>query len=260
MAHDEIKVAIVTGGSGGIGQAICGRLAAEGFAVIAIGRNATSLQCLHDRISSDGGRCDFLVMDVRNREETRRMADGIISRYGRIDVLVNNAGTDIKGSISEFPEESWDLIIDLNLKGTFLCTQAVSTQMMQQRYGRIINISSMAGKTGEPFTAPYCASKFGIVGFTQAVAAELGAYNVTVNAVCPGPVETELITKSVTQSAALNGRSFQEEMNEKFLKLTPMGRIATPNDVAGAVWFLASDDAGFITGIALDVSGGREMH
>jgi len=132
--------------------------------------------------------------------------------------------------------------------------------MIDQRYGRIVCIASMAGKTGEPLTSAYCATKFGVIGFTQAVAQEVGQYNVTINAVCPGPVDTELIRKSVSQSAAIKGVSPEEFMQQFFVVPTPLGRIAKPADVANATVFLASDDAEFITGSTLNVSGGREMH
>jgi NAD(P)-dependent dehydrogenase (short-subunit alcohol dehydrogenase family) len=148
----------------------------------------------------------------------------------------------------------------LNLKGVFLCTQAVTAHMIKNRYGRIVNISSMAGKTGEPFTSPYCTTKFGVIGFTQAVALEVGKHNITINAVCPGPVDTELIVKSISQSAAIKGVSFEEYKQNFFIEPTPLGRMAKPADVARAVVFLASDEAEFITGSTLNVSGGREMH
>ncbi len=136
----------------------------------------------------------------------------------------------------------------------------VVPMMIEQHYGRVVNIASMAGKTGEPFTSPYCASKFGVIGFTQSVALEVGKHNVTINAICPGPVDTELIRKSVAQSAKIKGMSPEDFMQEFFIDPTPLGRIAKPSDVAKAVVFLASDDAEFITGSTLNVSGGREMH
>lgn len=258
--HLKGKIAIVTGGSGGIGKAICLRFAKEGAIVVAIGRGEKLLEKMADEIQGLGLQCDYFVADITKIYENKLMINSIIQKYGHIDILVNNAGTDIKGSIKDISEKEWDTIIDLNLKGTFLVTQAVVGQMMAQKSGCIINMSSMAGKTGEPFSSPYCASKFGVIGFTQSVAAELGPYNINVNAVCPGPVDTPLIKKSIIQSAKLNFRSFDEELNAKFLSLTPLGRIAKPEDVANLVCFLASDEASFITGVSIDVSGGREMH
>jgi len=207
-----------------------------------------------------GGETTSMKTDVTNKTEVREMAEDTRAQYGRIDILVNNAGTDKKGAITELEEETWDMLMVLNLKGVFLCTQAVMPLMIEQRYGRVVSISSMAGKTGEPFTSPYCASKFGVIGFTQSVALEVGKHNVTINAVCPGPVDTELIRKSVAQSAKIKGMTPEDFLQEFFIDPTPLGRIAKPSDVAKAVVFLASDDAEFITGSTLNVSGGREMH
>jgi len=198
--------------------------------------------------------------DVTSAEEVNNMVTETIAHFGSVHILVNNAGTDIKGGITELTEATWDKLLDLNLKGTFLCTQAVMSEMRKNKYGRVVNISSMAGKTGEAFTSPYCASKFGVIGFTQSIALEVGKDQITINAVCPGPVDTDLIKKSVTQSARLSGRTYDEELAEKFLKLTPLGRLAQPSDIASAVAFLASDEASYITGATLNVSGGREMH
>jgi NAD(P)-dependent dehydrogenase (short-subunit alcohol dehydrogenase family) len=183
-----------------------------------------------------------------------------LKTHGKIDILVNNAGTDIKGAITELAENTWDTLMNINLKGVFLCTQAAVVSMIEQRYGRIVNISSMAGKTGEPLTSPYCATKFGVIGFTQSIALELGKHNITVNAVCPGPVDTDLIRQSVAQSAKIKGMAPEDFLQEFFINPTPLGRIAQPVDIARAVIFLASDDAEFITGSTLNVSGGREMH
>jgi NAD(P)-dependent dehydrogenase (short-subunit alcohol dehydrogenase family) len=183
-----------------------------------------------------------------------------LKAYGKIDILFNNAGTDIKGHITEIKEETWDFLMALNLKGTFLCTQAVARPMIERKYGRIINMSSMAGKTGEPLTSAYNTTKFGVIGFTQSVALDLGPHNITVNAVCPGAVATELHKKSVAQSAAIKGMTPEAFLQEFFIGLTPLGRMAQPLDVAQAVSFLASDEASFITGSSLNVAGGREMH
>ena len=254
------KVAIVTGGANGIGREIASQLAGEGASVVVGDLDITLARKTVSDITRGGGIAIAVETDVTNRESVRSMVKEAIDFGKRIDLLVNNAGTDIKGSILELTQETWDFLMALNLRGVFLCTQAVAEQMIKQKYGRIVNISSMAGKSGEAFTSPYCATKFGVIGFTQSVALELGKDNVTINAVCPGAVETELIKKSISQTAALGGRTYEEEMFEKFIKLTPLGRMAKPDDVAKAVAFLASDDAAFITGSSLNVSGGREMH
>jgi NAD(P)-dependent dehydrogenase (short-subunit alcohol dehydrogenase family) len=235
-------------------------MAMEGARVAIPDINLEAARGTVDRITKDGGGAMAIKTDVTRKPEVQTMVVEVLRRWGQIDILVNNAGTDIKGAITELEESTWDTIMNLNLKGVFLCTQAVIPSMIERRYGRIISISSMAGKTGEPFTSPYCASKFGVIGFTQAVALEVGKHNITVNAVCPGPVETELIHQSVAQSAKLKGISPEAFLQSFFIDPTPLGRIAKPLDVARAVIFLASDEAEFVTGSTLNVSGGREMH
>jgi NAD(P)-dependent dehydrogenase (short-subunit alcohol dehydrogenase family) len=256
----EGRITIVTGGGSGIGRSICQHIAKEGGKVVACDIDTDAAETTVESIEKEGGEAATMKADVTRKSEVQRMAAEVRKKHGRIDILVNNAGTDKKGAITELAEETWDMLMSLNLKGVFLCTQAVMPAMIEQRYGRVVNISSMAGKTGEPLTSPYCASKFGVIGFTQSVALEVGRYNVTINAVCPGPVDTELIRKSVEQSAAIKGMSPEDFMQEFFIGPTPLGRIAKPGDVAKAVVFLASDDAEFITGSTLNVSGGREMH
>jgi NAD(P)-dependent dehydrogenase (short-subunit alcohol dehydrogenase family) len=222
--------------------------------------NQAAAQETADSIIKAGGDALAIKTDVTQKPNAQAMADAALKTYGKIDILVNNAGTDIKGAITELTERTWDTLMDINLKGVFLCTQAVSHTMIERRYGRIVNISSMAGKTGEPLTSPYCATKFGVIGFTQSIALELGKHNITVNAVCPGPVDTDLIRQSVAQSAKIKGMAPEDFLQEFFINPTPLGRIAQPVDIARAVIFLASDDAEFITGSTLNVSGGREMH
>jgi 2-hydroxycyclohexanecarboxyl-CoA dehydrogenase len=254
------RVAIVTGGGRGIGRAICVNMAKEGATVAIPDINPDAAKETADMIKRDGGEAMALKADVTRKAEVRAMVADVLKAYGHVDVLVNNAGIDIKGAVTELEESTWDTIMDLNLKAVFLCTQAVLPSMIERRYGRIINISSMAGKTGEPFTSPYCASKFGVIGFTQAVALEVGKHNICVNAICPGPVETELIKQSVAQAAELKGMDPEEFFQSFYIDPTPLGRIARPLDIARAAVFLASEDAEFVTGTTLNVSGGREMH
>jgi NAD(P)-dependent dehydrogenase (short-subunit alcohol dehydrogenase family) len=254
------RVAIVTGGGAGIGRSVCVNMVKEGAKVVVADINQAAAQETADSIKKEGGDALAIKTDVTQRPDAQAMADAALKTYGKIDILVNNAGTDIKGAITELTEKTWDTLMDINLKGVFLCTQAVSYSMIEQQYGRIVNISSMAGKTGEPLTSPYCATKFGVIGFTQSIALELGKHNITVNAVCPGPVDTDLIRQSVAQSAKIKGMAPEDFLQEFFINPTPLGRIAQPVDIARAVIFLASDDAEFITGSTLNVSGGREMH
>ena len=254
------RVAIVTGGGAGIGRSVCVNMVKEGAKVVVADINQETAQETADTLTKEGGDAMAFQMDVTQKSAVQTMAAEALKAYGKIDILVNNAGTDIKGAITELTERTWDTLMDINLKGVFLCTQAVSHSMIERRYGRIVNISSMAGKTGEPLTSPYCATKFGVIGFTQSIALELGKHNVTVNAVCPGPVDTDLIRQSVAQSAKIKGIAPEDFLQEFFINPTPLGRIAQPVDIARAVIFLASDEAEFITGSTLNVSGGREMH
>jgi len=254
------KTSLVTGGGSGIGRGICLKLAKEGAKVSIVDINMAAAKETEQLIKDMGGEAVCIKADVTSVEDTENMVAETIKRFGSIDILVNNAGTDIKGAVKDYPVEQWDLLMSINLRGVFLSTQAAVKRMMDKRYGRIVNISSMAGKTGEAYTSPYCTTKFGVIGFTQSIALELGESNITVNSVCPGAVETDLIKKSVSETARLNNRSYEDELYEKFIKQTPMGRIAQPSDIANAVAFLASDEASFITGSTLNVSGGREMH
>jgi NAD(P)-dependent dehydrogenase (short-subunit alcohol dehydrogenase family) len=256
----EGKIGIVTGGGSGIGRGICIKFAQEGAAVLVADINMEGAGETVRLITEAGGTAAAVKTDVTSPDSVENMAAAAIEQFGRIDILVNNAGTDIKGSVQDYNPDTWDKLMALNLKGVFLCTQAAVKRMVLQKYGRIVNISSMAGKTGEAFTSPYCTTKFGVIGFTQSIALELGPDNITINAVCPGAVETDLIKSSVSGTAKLNNRTYEEELYIKFISQTPLGRVAQPSDVANAVAFLASDEASFITGSTLNVSGGREMH
>jgi NAD(P)-dependent dehydrogenase (short-subunit alcohol dehydrogenase family) len=259
MRHTD-RVAIITGGGNGIGQSTCEYMAQLGCTVIVADIKEDDAQKVTEGIKKDGGEALAMKVDVTTKSEVQQMVSDTLKTYGKIDILFNNAGTDIKGHITEIKEETWDFLMALNLKGTFLCTQAVAPSMIECKYGRIINVSSMAGKTGEPLTSAYCTTKFGVIGFTQSVALDLGPHDITVNAVCPGAVATELHKKSVTQSAAIKGMTPEAFLQEFFIEPTPLGRMAQPLDVAHAVSFLASDEASFITGSTLNVAGGREMH
>lgn len=256
----ENMVAVVTGGGMGIGRGITLELASRGASVVIADINDEAAEKTKADVLAAGGKAATVHTDVTNKASTVAMAEFALETYGGIDILVNNAGADIKGAVWEFDEKDWDFLMTLNLKGVFLSTQAVVGHMMERKFGRIINMSSMAGKSGEPFTAPYCTTKFGVIGFTQSIALELGPYNVTVNAVCPGAVETDLFKRGVLGSAKANNRSYEDELQEKFISLTPLGRMTQVEDVAKGVAFFASDDAKFITGTSLNVSGGREMH
>jgi 3-oxoacyl-[acyl-carrier protein] reductase len=242
------RVALVTGGGRGIGRACAVALAREG-AHVAIGDvDPALLDDALNAIEEAGGEGAAFEMDVTDRQQIDRVVDAVCDRFGRIDILVNNAGIYEILSFEEITEEQWDRLLAVNLKGVFLCSQAVVGGMKAQRGGRIINMSSSAGKTGGVLCgAHYAVSKAGIISLTKSLAREVGPYGITVNAIAPGRIATPMIAAA------------SEEENEAMRRQTPLRRLGTPADVAQTVVFLASDDAGYITGEVIDVNGGLLM-
>ena len=254
------RVAIVTGGAQGIGRAIALKLAADGAIIVAadiIDEGSAETVRLAE---AQGGQGMSLQMDVTRWREVNEGVSKVQDALGKIDILVNVAGIDSKAPVWNLDEKEWDRVIAVNLKGVFLVCKAVLPHMIERHYGRIVNISSMAGRTGEAFSSHYCASKSGVIGFTQAMAFETGKYGITANCVCPGPTETPLMEQAVREEAEQWDMDADEFRDWMYVSRTPLGRFATPGDIARAVVFLASDDAEFITGVALNVSGGREVH
>src|SRR5210317_76203 len=241
------KVAIVTGASRAIGRCIALALAAQGAKVVASARNAEALDNLVEEIKQQGGEATAVVGDVASGTDAARLIEQAVAAYGQIDILVNNAGITRDGLLLRMKDEDWDAVIDTNLKGAFLCIRAAAKVMSKQRSGRIINISSVVGEMGNAGQANYCASKAGLLGLTKSVARELARRNVTVNAITPGFITTEM-TEDMTEKA-------QEAMTEQI----PLGRPGSAADVANAVIFLASDQSAYITGQVLGVNGGMYM-
>lgn len=241
------KVAIVTGASRGIGRAIALALAAQGAKVVASARNAEALAQLAEEIKAQGGDALAVVGDVALEDDANNLVKQAVEAYGQVDVFVNNAGITRDGLLLRMKNDDWDAVLDTNLKGAFLCTRAVAKVMSKQRSGRIINISSVVGEMGNAGQANYCASKAGLLGLTKSVARELARRNVTVNAITPGFITTEM-TEDMTEKA-------QEAMTEQI----PLGRPGSAEDVANAVIFLASDQSAYITGQVLGVNGGMYM-
>ena len=241
------KVAIVTGASRGIGRAIALALASQGAKVVASARNAEALAELTAEIKSQGGDALAVVGDVAVEDDANNLVKRAVEAYGQVDVFVNNAGITRDGLLLRMNNADWDAVLDTNLKGAFLCTRAVAKVMSKQRSGRIINISSVVGEMGNAGQANYCASKAGLLGLTKSVARELARRNVTVNAITPGFITTEM-TEDMTEKA-------QETMTEQI----PLGRPGSAEDVANAVIFLASDQSAYITGQVLGVNGGMYM-
>jgi meso-butanediol dehydrogenase / (S,S)-butanediol dehydrogenase / diacetyl reductase len=258
----ELKdaVVIITGGARGIGRGIAYELAMEGARVVVA--DLPSVAADRDETIAEvkrlGGDAIAADVDVRDYAQCEAMVRAAIDRWGRVDVLVNNAGVISVAPVVAMTEEQWDQVLDVNLKGTFLCSKAVATQMMAQRSGRIVNLSSMAGKRGSPGVSHYCASKWGVLGFTQSLAHEMGPFNVTVNAVCPGEVDSYMWREVLSPALAAARGVTRDEAFDGFIKeRVPLGRPQTAEDIGQAVVFLCKAEN--ITGESINVTGGSEM-
>lgn len=238
------QVALVTGASQGIGRAIAVALGRAGAQVACVARNRQKLEAVVAEIAGAGGQAAAWECDVTNAEQINSVVDAVVEKWQRLDILVNNAGITRDTLVPRMTDEDWDQVIATNLRGAFLFTRAATRPMMQQRYGRIINITSVSGLVGNPGQANYSASKAGLIGFTQTVSRELGGRKVTVNAVAPGFIESEM-------SAAL-GDSILDEVKKRI----PAKRLGKPEEVAQLVLFLASPAAAYITGETITIDGG----
>jgi len=244
----ENRVAIVTGGSRGIGRAVALELAARGASVV-VNYNSSPDRAdeVVKQIETTGGKATAFQADVSSFEAAQSLVKFAVETYGNLHILVNNAGITRDMVIMMMPETDWDAVIDTNLKSTFNCSKAAVKHMMRKRYGRIINIASVAGQMGNPGQTNYSASKGGQIAFTKALAREVAARNITVNALAPGFVDTEIL------------EAMPEGTLEAALKLVPLARTAQPEEIGYAVAFLASDQAAYITGQVLGVDGGMAM-
>jgi 3-oxoacyl-[acyl-carrier protein] reductase len=247
MAGVEGRVALVTGASQGIGRACALVLAAAGAKVALCARNQDKLQQLAAEIASSGGEAEAFKIDVASEDEIKAGVKSVVARFGKIDILVNNAGVTHDQLVMRMKRADWDDVINTNLTAPFLLTQAVIGSMLKQRWGRIINITSIFGQMGQAGQANYASSKAGLIGLTMAVAREVASRNITVNAVSPGWIETAMTSV------------LGPELKESMIKNIPLGRAGTEFDVANAVKFLASEEAGYITGEVLKVNGGILM-
>jgi 3-oxoacyl-[acyl-carrier protein] reductase len=243
----EGRVALVTGASQGIGHACALALAGQGARVAVAARNQQKLDELVAQITADGGKAAAFVMDVADEEQIKSGIKSAVGQFGKIDILVNNAGITRDQLVMRMKRADWDAVLNTNLTSAYLCIQQVIGSMLKQRWGRIINITSIFGQMGQSGQANYAASKAGLIGLTMAMAREVASRNITCNAVAPGFIETSM-------TAALS-----EEFKQTAVKMIPLGRVGTTQDVASAVSFLASDEASYITGHVLNVNGGMLM-
>jgi 3-oxoacyl-[acyl-carrier protein] reductase len=240
------RVALITGASQGIGRACALSLAQAGATVAVAARNQDKLNELVKEIGSSG-KAVALVMDVSDEEQIKAAIKAALAQFGKIDILVNNAGITRDQLVMRMKRADWDAVMNTNLTSAYLCTQQVIGSMLKQRWGRIINVTSVFGQTGQAGQANYASSKAGLIGLTMAIAREVGSRNITCNAVAPGFIETAMTS------------SLGDQFKENAVKMIPLGRVGTPDDVAHAVRFLASEEASYITGHVLNVNGGMLM-
>jgi len=241
------KKAIVTGAGQGIGRSIALKMAQEGADVVIAEWNPETGNQTRKEVEAVGRKALFMKVDVASRIEVQNMVAEILRAWGRIDILVNNAGFDRGATLLKVKEEDWDAVLGVHLKGTMNCIQAVAPHMIEKQYGKIVNMSSIYGKSGGVAAVSYSAAKAGIIGLTKSVARELGGYLINVNVVLPGLILTPTIAKMA------------EKYRNMIIERTPLGRIGKPEEVANVVAFLASDEASFVTGAAIEVSGGSSM-
>ena len=241
------KGAVGTGASRGIGRSMAETYARAGAHVICVSRNEDTLNVVADGIKSNGGSASVTAINVSNLEEFQNLIKDTTDKYGSVDILVNNAGITRDTLIVRMSEEDWDTVIDVNLKGAFNGIKAVTRTMMKQRFGRIINISSVVGLTGNAGQVNYAASKAGLIGLTKATAKEIGSRGITVNCIAPGYIATDMTGQ------------MDDKAKDLLISQIPLGRIGSPDDIAATAQFLASDEAGYITGQTFTVDGGMVM-
>lgn len=253
------KVAIVTGGGKGIGRATCLELAKENVKVIVADIDSNAANNVCKEIEALNGEARSYVVDVRSNSSVKGLIDFACAEFYGVDILINSAGIISIADVIDLEENAWDSVFEINAKGVFLTCKAVLEHMMGKKYGKIVNVSSQAGKTGFPHEAHYSASKGAVITFTQALSREVAKYNINVNAVCPGSIETDM-NKKVTEGIAKILDISVDEKRKQTISITPLLRKGTPEDVASLITFLASDRADFMTGQSINITGGRELH
>lgn len=247
MAGLKGRIALVTGASQGIGRACALELAREGAIVVLAARNEAKLASVAAEIAAAGGQAEAFAVDMTGEESIKTGARSVLDRFGKVEILVNNAGITRDGLMLRMKRSDWDDVLATNLTGAFLLTQALLSPMLKNRWGRIVNITSVVGRTGQAGQVNYAASKAGVIGFTRSMAREVASRGITVNAVAPGYIETPM-------TAVLD-----QKQREAMMAAIPLGRPGTDHEIAQAVTFLASEAAAYITGHVLDVNGGMFM-
>lgn len=242
-----MRTVLITGASRGIGKVCAHVLVSSGYRIVVAARNLEKLEEIAHQIRSSGGDAHAVEMDMASEQSVKSAIGSVLNNIGHIDILVNNAGITKDGLAVRMKAADWEQVIATNLTGAFFAIQQVLPRMMRERWGRIVNVSSVVGEMGNAGQANYAASKAGLIGLTKALAQEIGSRNITVNAVAPGYIETDMT------------RGLSQEIKDKMIAQTPLRRMGTAEDVAYAVKFLASDEADFITGHVLDVNGGMYM-
>ncbi len=255
------RVAIITGGGSGIGQGVAERFAEEGAKLMLVDLNPAGLEETAARVKDAGAEAETFEADVSVTEQVEAFFAKTVDRFGRLDICINNAGIgNPPGPLTQMTDEGFDRTVAVNLRGVFLCMRAAGQQMLKQGDGgRIISVASQAGKTGFPFLGPYCATKAGVILMSKAMAREVGAARITVNAVCPGTIDTPILRGPLGPILEAEGITL-EQWALKNGPPIPLNRIGHPRDVANVITFLASDDADYMTGQAINISGGQEMH
>lgn len=258
-ARLEKQVAIVTGSGQGIGEGIARQLSGEGCQVVIADTNIDQAERVAASLQNGGNPALAVQADVTDADSVDRLVQTAVDEWGRLDLLVNNAGVIRAQFITDMTEADWDLVLSVNLKGTFLCSRAAARVMVEQRSGNIVNISSKSGKKGGQWLSAYCASKFGVIGLTQSMAQDLAAFGVRVNAVCPGNVFATPMWDSLYEPYAKKLGIPVEKVKSYYNEKVPLGRECEVKDIANVVVFLASEDASYMTGQAINVTGGQEM-
>jgi len=253
------RTAIVTGAGSGIGSAIATTLAKEGAHLLVQDLNLTAVQDVAATISRNGGSATAIGGDVSNLDDVRAVTNALLESHGRVDILVNNAGLQHVAPIDDYPLDRWKKLLDVLLTGPFLFTQTVLPSMRQQKWGRIINLSSINGKRGDRGKAAYCSAKHGVIGLTRTVALETAADGITVNAICPGYVDTPLLQRQLVSLAEINGIAEEDVLSQLILPNIPQRRLMDTSEIAALVLFLVSEGAKGITGQAIDISAGVQM-